>query len=290
MGIIDFKRRIGFSNRMGESSVKNEIQVDSMDKELKTELWNIFQIFYLGEKATFIEYCNSYRFIQTTWINYFNEPLDTLDSNYHTTYLYFRTRFFSFNWHKVYDFLEYVSGIDCHVNKEDFRETCNKIFEKNLSGFRFIGEIISPITDKIEIEEIQEALDESSGRKLEGVNAHLTDSLKKLSDRKNPDYRNSIKESISAVESLAKLITKNNKATLSDALKVISKDISIHPALKEGFEKIYGYTGDEGGIRHAMMDKKEINFEDAKYLLASCSAFVNYLIMKSDKAEIELNH
>jgi len=50
---------------------------------------------------------------------------------------------------------------------------------------------------------------------------------------------------------------------------------------------IYGYTSDEGGIRHAMLEEKIIDFEDAKFMLVSCSAFINYLIMKSTKSGIE---
>jgi hypothetical protein len=38
--------------------------------------------------------------------------------------------------------------------------------------------------------------------------------LQKLADRENPDYRNSIKESISAVESAAQEITGDTGATL----------------------------------------------------------------------------
>jgi hypothetical protein len=37
-----------------------------------------------------------------------------------------------------------------------------------------------------------------------------------------------------------------------------------------------------------MSDVKEICFEDAKYMLVACSAFVNYLIVKADKAGIVL--
>ena len=42
-----------------------------------------------------------------------------------------------------------------------------------------------------------------------------------MTDRKTPNYRNSIKESISAVEALCKIITENEKATLGKALKII---------------------------------------------------------------------
>ncbi|MBU1626736.1 hypothetical protein KKB18_05135 [bacterium] len=68
-------------------------------------------------------------------------------------------------------------------------------------------------------------------------------SLAFLFDRKNTEgkNRNSIKESISAVESVCKVISEDQKATLGKALNIIEKKVDLHNALKEGFQKIYGY-------------------------------------------------
>jgi HPt (histidine-containing phosphotransfer) domain-containing protein len=60
--------------------------------------------------------------------------------------------------------------------------------------------------------------------------------------------------------------------------------LGIHHALKKGFSLIYGYTSDEGGIRHAMIGENKCDFDDAKYMLVSCSAFLNYLAGKASKA------
>jgi hypothetical protein len=116
----------------------------------------------------------------------------------------------------------------------------------------------------------------------------LYQALTHLSNRQSPDYRNSIKESISAVESLCCIIAKDDKATLSGALKAIGKTTELHPALKEAFQKLYGYTSDADGIRHKMMEEPNLDFEDAKFMRVSCSGFVNYLIVKASKAGIVL--
>ncbi len=90
-----------------------------------------------------------------------------------------------------------------------------------------------------------------------------------------------IKESISAVESLCKIVTNDNNATLGKALNTIEKRFELHNALKSSFSALYGYTSDSGGIRHALLeDDKEVKFEDAKFFLVSCSAFVSYLKAK----------
>lgn len=159
------------------------------------------------------------------------------------------------------------------------------MLEREMSGYRFVNNLITPITDEIELKEIEDALNESKLTKYSGVHTHLETALEKLSDRKNPDYRNSIKESISAVESISKIISENPKAELGQALKGLEEKIKLHNALKKGFISLYGYTSDEDGIRHAMLENPEIEFEDAKFMLVSCSAFVNYLIVKSEKSK-----
>ena len=115
--------------------------------------------------------------------------------------------------------------------------------------------------------------------------------LEFLSDKTEPDFRNSIKESISAVEAICKKIVNDQNTTLGIALKRIQKygAIKMHEDMKEAFQKLYGYTNDSGGIRHSLVDDdRESDFDDAKMMLVSCSAFVNYLVSKSIKAGIEL--
>lgn len=101
-----------------------------------------------------------------------------------------------------------------------------------------------------------------------------------MDKREKPDFRNSIKESISAVESLAQSITGKPKATLGDALKILEQKHNLHPALKSGFLSIYGYTSNADGIRHALQDESNLTAHDAKFFLLSCTSFINYLKTK----------
>ena len=68
---------------------------------------------------------------------------------------------------------------------------------------------------------------------------------------------------------------------MSQAIKLLKEKHNAHPALLDSFEKLYGYTSDGDGIRHALTeDGKEVDFNDAKFMLVTCSAFINYLIGK----------
>lgn len=117
---------------------------------------------------------------------------------------------------------------------------------------------------------------------------HLLSSLNLLSNRENPDYRNSIKESISAVEAVCQVFTNDPKVELGTALKVLEDKMGLHGALKNGFRSLYGYTSDADGIRHAMLEVSNLTFIDAKFMLVACTAFINYIIGKAADLRIEI--
>ena len=64
---------------------------------------------------------------------------------------------------------------------------------------------------------------------------------------------------------------------MGQLIKKLEDEIALHPALRTAFSNLYGYTSDQDGIRHAILDAKEITFEDAKFFLVVCSAFVNFV-------------
>ncbi len=167
---------------------------------------------------------------------------------------------------------------------------CSSMLERELSGYRFIAGKIAPITSEQEISEVSE-IEEALASKdsLQPVAIHLQTALDLLSDRESPDYRNSIKESTSAVEAMCRLIA-GSGATLGKALGEIRRQgkVDLHGALEDAFDKLYGYTSDEGGIRHSLLEEPDSDFEDAKFMLVACSAFINYLKVKASKAGIEL--
>lgn len=70
------------------------------------------------------------------------------------------------------------------------------------------------------------------------------------------------------------------KASLGVALNKIEKTHELHPAFKKALSNLYGYTSDADGIRHALLDESNISYSDAKYMLVSCSAFINYVLGK----------
>ncbi len=174
----------------------------------------------------------------------------------------------------MYDFIEFIATCGV-VEAGPFIADCNRALKKHVSAYRFVGRTVGSITSDEEIAAVEDAA--SRGGAFGPVSLHIETALKRLADRANPDYRNSIKESISAVEATCQIITNDTGISLGKALKTLD----IHPALEKGFGAIYGYTSDAQGIRHALSQEPNVGADEAKFFLVSCSAFVNYLIAKS---------
>ena len=280
-----------FSERHGHEPVRETFQTKSMDEALRNGLWNALDLFCFEQRLRSREHfivkgTQTERLCDTVWTDFLKEPRDEMPGDCYLMYNELKGEYFDFEWHKVYSFLEFIVAHDPNLSGEQFGPFCNDILEREMSAYRFVGKQIVPITNEVEIVAIEEALDQTTP--LSGVKAHLSRAVELLSDREDPDYRNSIKESISAVEAIAQMITGDPNATLGAALKKLDQSVELHSALKDGFMSIYGYASNADGIRHATLEESNLSFDDAKFMLVSCSAFINYLIAKSQEAGIDL--
>lgn len=275
-----------FSERMGYKPVREQLQVDSMDEGLKTSLWNVFHTNIIeGKYEPFW-----FNYAPDLWTEFWRYRLDFIpkssfggsndisivDIKSHLSSWFFHE--FT-EWYEIYDFLEFTMP----YIEYDVVEKFKIVLEAEMSAYRIVNDKFVQVTTETEIQSIEDSINNTEDG-YKGVNIHLKSALTLLSDRQNPDYRNSIKESVSAVESLCKKLVDNDKARLSHAIKLLKQNHNAHPALLEAFEKLYGYTSDGDGIRHALMDDgKELDFHDAKYMLVTCSAFINLMIGKLEK-------
>ena len=212
-----------FSQRIGLREVKTDVDNAGLSRELKNSLWTaVLEVIINGrntEKQHGVKYSDLSIYYRDLWIYFYKKPIDNLPWSYgdvteRKARSIVREWFFNAEWDQVLDFIEFSS--DYHYN---FANICNGFLKREFSAYRFVDNKIVEINSKEEIIEIENAINNSD--KFNSVKIHLTTALGLMSDRKNPDYRNSIKESISAVESLSKIITNNNKTTLGQALKEI---------------------------------------------------------------------
>jgi AbiJ N-terminal domain 4 len=269
-----------FSQRHGYTSLEKAFQRESIDITLRTKLWNILKLTvwdryeryqrHHGDTTEQIDHL-----VRRLWLHYFNYDLDRKPEFYDTTWAKgsrtsIKEYFFSCEWYQVYDLIEIISKDITNLISDATREWINETLEEQNSAYRFVGTEIAEITDKNEIHGIETALATADSL----VRTHLDTALRMLSDKESPDFRNSVKESISAVEAACRLISGSNSDTLANALKRVQ---NLHPAMSRAFTQLYGYTSDASGIRHSLTDEATITYADAKFMLVACSAFVSYL-------------
>jgi hypothetical protein len=273
-----------FSQRIGKREIKTNLEREGISPELRNSLWTLILETVIESKSEEEEYGKKYssktNFYRSLWIHFYKWPIDNLPLSYRQVAEWqaqpiVRDWFFNSDWDLALDFVEFCVNYDDNV----FSNIYNEFLKREMSAYRFVDNKLVEINSKEEIVEIESAIKNTD--KFTSVKTHLKRAVELYSDRKSPDYRNSIKESISAVESLAKIIVNDNKTTLGQALKEIEKKHQIPGSLKTAFSALYGYTSDEGGIRHALLETGvKVDIEEARFMLIACSAFVNYLISK----------
>jgi hypothetical protein len=269
-----------FSEREGFKAVRQVFQVDSVDEPLRNSLWNAIDQSLL-EWAHYAPLggANLYNFLWTEYYKLREDHKPEID----IIRRYISDQLFKGQWYEIYDFIEfalenYPFESMPRISREEFVDNCNYRLEREMSAYRIVDSRIARITSEEEIASIEKAAEHAD--RFEPVSTHIKTALAHLSRRDHPDYRNSIKEAISAVESMCAIITGKPKATLGDALKQLeASGVNIHPALRGAFTQMYGYTSDARGIRHGLglLEEPDLDFEDSKFMLVSCSAFVNLL-------------
>jgi hypothetical protein len=76
------------------------------------------------------------------------------------------------------------------------------------------------------------------------------------------------------------------RGDFAKALSRLDAKVKIHGAMKAGFGNLYGFSSDESGIRHPLLELPAANVDetDALFMIGACAAFVSYLINKSRAA------
>lgn len=292
------KVRGGFSERIGKPTCAVTIQLDEFDDRTRTFISNLLfdflQItFQNAEQFRKQPYGNIPTPLSSDFCKDLGQDVFSFCNHLKEGYVYKWDDFYTTNienvlniasYNEVLDLLEYICNwlsAKTHSCSEQFQKSFNSLFQQEYVGYRFVSGQIVPITDELEIREIEQACKTP----FDGARTQLQKALGFLSDRENPDYKNCVKESISAVEATCRIIAEKDSATLGEALKLLAKHgLKLHPCLNSGIDKLYSYACDQGGVRHAEHEAESIvTFEEAKFMMVTCSAIVNYLVAEYGK-------
>ena len=193
------------------------------------------------------------------------------------------------NFFRLFDLLEQLikdlkqlntDNIGYKKRNENFEFKLKTIVKKHHLAYTIYNEKIVPISNETEGKAYVAALEATKDTGQLGAHSHLIKAGEQINHQK---WADSVRESISAVEAVCRRIVGGKKVTLGSALNEIEKNYPLHPAFKKALSELYGFTSDENGIRHSLLDKSSAAVEeaDALFMLGACASFVSYLLSRT---------
>lgn len=276
--------RVPFHQRMGVEAAP-QVGLNEMPSQLRIALWNVFQHWIFDDDLP----CQSPREQARNVFVYLGWPADEVSYHEHDNRRQLKEWFMDVaTWDHVYDFVEWLPVLimkgtadrydglkPMHKFVGSYMTELNRTLVREGAPYRLVNAELVPITDDREIAEVSMAI----STQFSGARQHIAQAATLLAMKPIPDYRNSIKESVSAIESVLKEITSTKHADLPQLLTAFeNKHGALHPAFRKAVSALYGWTSDEGGVRHAIFSGVEVDHSDARFMLVACSAFVNFLV------------
>mgnify|MGYP006909821033 FL=1 len=282
---IEIHVKGGFSERKRIICFSDIVQTNNLNKRTRNLIYtcirdNIEDFFYksqYGDQVIEYIYIQILSMIKEQIPYEYNLGQYDLEQIFNMLHNIISKQDFNFVFDMIEGIINFYKELSLSSIKKIFIDRVNIIFKNENVNYKIINDIITDIVNEEETKSVNETLNSS----YEIVKKHYIKAVEKL--YKDKDYSNSIKESITSVEAMCQIIN-GSKETLGKALNNLK--IEIHPALKSAYSSIYGYTSDENGTRHANgIGEKNATFSEAKYMLISCSAFVNYLKENFEKGK-----
>lgn len=271
-----------FSQRNGYEPVPAPLALEEISDKARRKLWDLLCVNVgrsVGEELLIFSPWGD--ILLTLHSDFRDMPIDTYSPYFHLFQEEYEWIFLSgATFNSIFDLLEMVMR---HPKcPKSFIEGVAEIFEECQMAYVVDTNqppTIIPAATKEEGEAIVNAMIKLRDVGLDGAETHLRNAGACIN---KCDWAGSVRESINAVESVARRLDKNKSNTLAAALKSLDSKHSIHHALKDGFIKLYGYTSSEQGVRHALLDseKSAVGQDEAVFMLGACASFVSYLLHK----------
>ena len=292
------EKYLTFSQREGYESMPEQMQSEELSTNLRKEIWNETRrllllmrervgagdprfLDYFGEDAT--------RVIERVIGKLQKTTEDEIDTEFDVVQDTLKNHILDSPFNVVLDLIESVlyEIPKLKIKEDRFSTEIRHSFERHAAAYwldtsslppRFI-----PRSTKMQGEATQSAIATIRSEGMKGAETHLRQAADHIRGRQ---FADSITDSIHAVESVARTIDPKAK-TLGSALGSLQKSgLLKHPALKKAFSNLYGYTSDEQGIRHALLDKErpDVDLDEAMFMFGACASFAAYLVNKHRKA------
>ncbi len=281
------RRSLTFAQAEGVEPLPQPLKLGEVSQQLRALLWRaVFKsmVKSQGQSGRIEEPWRTVLLDIHVYVRH--QPIDEFKFDSDTHHLVAKT----ICWHGSYiDLFGFLQEVLRHDNcPYELAEDIDAALRQSRSAYRLVeSDTFAPAATAEEGAAVQQAFADLAKSELHGARTHL----RKASDQINSGhFADSVRESIHAVESVARTLDPKAK-TLEPALATLEAKGAVHPALKKGFSAIYGFTSDEKGIRHALLDDPQANVDihDAVFMLGACASFITYLIANAQDAGIKLD-
>ena len=282
-----FPGHLTFSQRYGYEPLPEPMRLEEIAEDVRREIWNAIRerlLKYRQYNPSTRRYSlnlNGRRFSERVLGKLKRVPEDEIDTKIQNVWNTLRETALLGDFNRVLDLVEII--VNDRGTIDEMKERLGELFDQSgayrldvdTQPYRFF-----PQASREQGEAAKRSIETLRKSGMEGAVAHLRGAAEHINLQQ---YADSIADSIRAVESVARVIDPKASRTLTPALKSLERDGLIrHPALREGFSKLYGYTNDEQGIRHALLarDGPDAGLDEAMFMFGACASFAAYLASK----------
>ena len=277
-----------FSQRYGYEPLPEPMRLGELSDDLRREIFNAVREPFLGitnfSGKYFVD--DEARFIERVFGRIYGQTEDTIGNRFDDIMDCTKRIAFLSEFNEILDFLEIIMNDRYDITH--FPDRIQELFERHGAAYWLDTSQrpyqFFPRATKEQGDTTRKAIETLRGENMPGASTHLRQAAEHINARQ---YADSIADSIHAVESVARVIDPKANKTLVPALNSLERvGLLKHPALKKAFNKLYGYTSDEQGIRHALTDQSaaDVGLDEAMFMFGACASFAAYLANKHRQA------
>jgi hypothetical protein len=257
-------KKLTFEQREGLAPMPSQLASRQISQEFRAVLWALFKRIFEASRdhtpsGTIIMGRPWNLMLQDAHV--YHHQTDDFPFHYHEVVQQVKSLVTKDSWSDVLGWLEYL--LKHPACPRHFAQKLDEHMTYCRLAYRVIdGVIIHPVGSDAERQTIEQAFGDVAAAQLGAVHAHLRKAAQELTAGK---YADSVRESIHAVEATARVLVPGAKSVNSASDLLGSKGkVKIHANLKHGFQNLYGFTSDERGIRHPLIDDDKANVDETR--------------------------
>ena len=199
-------------------------------------------------------------------------------------------------WHEFYEICEkawFLINEDegstspfFRIDSQEFSKEVNKIFIKYGLGYQMRDGLIERISDIDTNERIEQARLILQEPEYKGPAKQFNKAVGFFSQRPEPDPANCVKDAVGAIEGVARIISGEKKAVLTQLLDREPFKSGMPPTLRGSIEKLYAYRGDAPGAGHGQVAESSVGIEEAEFVLGISASAIVYMAKKRGKSKV----